>query len=208
MNNKIDGFNTYKQYACQQVINFQEPFKKLLKLSKPQLILEIGTGRGGFSIFLNDVMNELGLIYKHVTYDIHRYTDYIDQHNETVNNKIEFINKDVFSDLDYITSLINNYITTIVLCDGNDKTKEFNTFAPLIKEGNFIMGHDYAINREYFEKNIYEIKWNWLKLSGEDIQDTINNQHLKYFMNDEFNNIVWLCMQKFDFSKYKFVTLI
>lgn len=194
----ITGSTRYKydHYFCQQHPDFQEPFRKFLALSKPDLIIEIGAGSRVFSIFLNDVMTELGLKYRHISYDIVRFNEYTFLHNQTAINKIEGNIKDAFEDVDYLSDLINKYQTVLILCDGADKVKEFKTFAPLIKQHDFIMGHDYAITSEYFDKYIYEKIWNWLELPGELIQADIINNNLKYFMDDEFSKIVWLCMQK------------
>lgn len=195
----ITGLTNYKyeHYYCQQHPNFQEPFRQLLATIKPNLIIEIGTGSGAFSIFLNDVMTELNLTYRHLTYDIRHSTENIYMHNQTAVNKIEERTKDVFEDVNWLSYIINNkYETVLVLCDGADKVKEFKTFAPLIKDGDFIMGHDYAITEEYFNNNVYEKIWNWLELPGESIQSDIEENNLQYYMNDEFSNIVWLCMQK------------
>ena len=104
--------------------------------------------------------------------------------------------KDVFSDIEYLTTLINSYGTTIVLCDGGNKVKEFQTFAPLIKQYDFIMGHDYAKDLNFFNTHINQKIWNWFELSGEDVQDAIIDNNLQYFMNDDFSKIVWLCTQK------------
>lgn len=193
----IDMYSTYKNFLCQQVSSFQIPFRRFLQTVKPELIIEIGTGQGGFSIFLNDVLNEFNLNCKQLTYDIDNDNNgVILNHNITAKKPIYFFMKDVFTDIDYLTTLINNYGTTIVLCDGGNKVKEFQTFAPLIKQYDFIMGHDYAKNLNFFNTYINQKIWNWFELSGEDIQDVITNNNLQYFMDDDFSKIVWLCTQK------------
>lgn len=190
-------YSYYKQYRCQQVPTFRRTFERFLHTIKPELIIEIGTGQGGFAIFLNDVIHEQKLNCRQLTYDIDNDNNgVILRHNTTANNKIEFYMKDVFTDMDYLTKLIHESGTTVVLCDGGNKTKEFQTFAPIIKTYDFIMGHDYAPNLAFFEKYIKGRIWDWFELSGEDVQDAIMQNNLKYFMNDEFSKIVWLCTQK------------
>lgn len=192
----IDMYSFYKNYLCQQVSTFKNPFEKLIKEIKPELIIEIGTGQGGFSIFLNDLTTRLKLKCKQITYDINNNNDIILKYNQTTNNTIEFHIKDIFDDIDYLTELINSSGTTLILCDGGNKVKEFQTFSKLIKKDDFIMGHDYAETTQFFDDHIYRKIWNWLELSGESIQEDIKKNNLIHYMKEEFSKIVWICMKK------------
>ena len=58
----------------------------------------------------------------------------------------------------YLINLIKTNIQkegkTLLFCDGGDKKCEFNTFSPFLKDGDFIMLHDYAHDKEFFNREI------------------------------------------------------
>ena len=56
-----DSISTYNGWGAQQNYNVFEVFHNFIEEVKPKRILEIGTAGGGFTLFLRDTLNELGL---------------------------------------------------------------------------------------------------------------------------------------------------
>tara|TARA_Y100000310_G_scaffold170314_1_gene170456 strand:- start:1067 stop:1738 length:672 start_codon:yes stop_codon:yes gene_type:complete len=76
---------------------------------------------------------------------------------------INYHHQDVFSKktIDHVSENIKEY-KTFIFCDGGDKVKEFNTYAPLLKPGDCIAVHDWGV-----EIHMHEI------------QDTIKKYNLE-----------------------------
>tara|TARA_R110000765_G_scaffold24535_2_gene61339 strand:- start:4667 stop:5338 length:672 start_codon:yes stop_codon:yes gene_type:complete len=57
---------------------------------------------------------------------------------------INYYHQDVFSDatVNHVYENVKN-LKTFIFCDGGDKIKEFNTYAPLLKSGDCIAVHDW-----------------------------------------------------------------
>ena len=203
MNNEISVFIEYKNVQLQQNVNYQKPFIKLLNAIKPKRILEIGTGVGGFTLFLRDTLNEIGLNKTPIkTFDIYHRTDqFKDEHNL---ENIDFNLYNIFNDdyelekVDEIKSFIQSEGITLVLCDGDSKVNEFKQLSPLLKIGDVIMAHDYIFNRQIFESDFFEKIWNWCEVTDEDINQTCSEQNLKDFMMEDFEKVVWVCKRKTD----------
>jgi hypothetical protein len=66
---------------------------------------------------------------------------------------INYFHQDVFSD-ETKTHIVDNIseFKTFIFCDGGDKAREFNMYAPLLKEGDCIAVHDWG--QEIFHSNI------------------------------------------------------
>src|SRR5437899_435767 len=67
----VTGYATYKGLIAQQHISAFRTFIRFLTEIKPRRILEIGTGGGGFILFLRDVLDSISLEDSVVrTYDV------------------------------------------------------------------------------------------------------------------------------------------
>jgi hypothetical protein len=77
---------------------------------------------------------------------------------------------DVFT-LD-LRPLIAGFGMTVLLCDGGDKRREFETFAPLLKPGDIIGAHDLHRGDQY---------WGWSEITEADVQDTCGRHGLVPF---------------------------
>jgi hypothetical protein len=86
--------------------------------------------------------------------------------------------------------------TTIVLCDGGDKIREFNILSDYLKSGDFILGHDYAVNRDTFEEIVNKKIWNWHELSESDIKNACDRNLLEDYNRTTFESVVWICKIK------------
>jgi tRNA A58 N-methylase Trm61 len=88
MKKPITGISVYKGTMLQQHEDFVQVFTYFLEKYKPNRILEIGTGAGGFTHFLRDTLNELGLYDTIIkSYDIN-HNSFHDKLNEMQNLEI------------------------------------------------------------------------------------------------------------------------
>ena len=63
---------------------------------------------------------------------------------------------------------------TIVLCDGGWKIGEFKIFSKLIKDGDYILAHDYSYDKVTYENEIKNKIWNWCEITESDIESSVN----------------------------------
>lgn len=188
------GLSTYNGMAAQQNNFAYETFYSFIENYKPVRILEIGTGLGGFTRFLRLLAEDLTLSIDIRTYDIHDRPDLESFRSKNIDCRIQNVFDDNYTEctqdvIDYIQSEGK----TLVLCDGGNKVGEFNLLSNYIKQGDIIMAHDYAPNREYFNENVNLKLWNWLEISDSDIEDACNRNNLKPYMAEEFKKAVWVC---------------
>jgi len=197
----VEGHCVYKDYAAHQHKDFYRVFEKFLAEIKPSTIIEIGTAHGGTIVAIRDIMNHIDRRCYIRSYDVLEYPWFNDIRKKRIDIKIENIFTELYDDIspayvDEIRDLIHSKGTTLVLCDGGRKVVEFNTLSNLLKPGDFIMAHDYAVDNDYFESNIKGKIWDWLEIDEKDIIDAINRNNLKPYMTEEFQSIVWTCRVK------------
>jgi hypothetical protein len=204
-----ESISTYDhKWSAQQNYKAFETFFYFLKEVRPKKILEIGTSIGGFISFLNHSCKILELDCHIISLDINSYPYYDELISDGIDLRIENVfspNYDSVSE--YIIDFIKSEGTTIVLCDGGDKKKEFNILSDYLKVGDFILGHDYCVNQEYFEENINKKIWNWLELTESDIQESCKRNNLVDYRQDIFQNVVWVCKMKSDLTNESTVEL-
>jgi len=183
-----DSISAYLGHSAQQNHYAYESFFNLLKEVKPSRIVEIGTGMGGFTLFLKMSCDDLELNTKIVSYE----TNGRDSYEFIRNNGIDVRVKNVFfegyagAEQELIDLIIGDGVC-LVLCDGGHKISEFNLLSKYIKNGDIIMAHDYASNQQYFKENIEYKYWNWLEISDNDIEDAVVSNNLHPYMQNEFN---------------------
>jgi cephalosporin hydroxylase len=197
---KITGACSYKNFLAQQHEGVFDVFRKFLSEIKPKRILEIGTAAGGFTLFLRDTLDELGLHDSKIkTFEpnIHPNFDYLRERG------VEIVHENIFDHEymnivkpEFVEPFINEEGTTLVLCDGGYKITEFRKLSPFLKEGDFIMAHDYSKDKEFFDEHINNKIWLWREISDEYIEDVFTINNLKPYNQEEFQNVVWLCMKK------------
>jgi cephalosporin hydroxylase len=192
-----DSISAYLGHSAQQNHYAYESFFNLLKEVKPSRIVEIGTGMGGFTLFLKMCCDDLELNTKIVSYE----TNGRDSYEFIRNNGIDVRVKNVFfegyasAEQELIDLIVEDGVC-LVLCDGGHKISEFNLLSKYIKNGDIIMAHDYASNQQYFKENIEYKYWNWLEISDNDIEDAVVSNNLHSYMQNEFNQAVWVCKIK------------
>lgn len=152
----------------------------------PKTIVEIGTNCGGFTCVLAMHAWRIGC---HIhTFDVMDAptTDFRPFSNLL---PITFYKMDCFSGVatDRIVQLMKQDGTAYLMCDGGNKVKEFNFFAPLLKSGDVIAAHDYSAREEY---------WPWSEVTVPQVRDAVNRHNLKPFMQEHFDMAGWLAYRK------------
>lgn len=192
-----DSISNYNGWAAQQNWKAFEIFWNFISEVKPRRILEIGTSLGGFTQFLDYCCKSMGLETDIISLDIHKHSWYSDIINENLDIRIENIFLENYQDIPQsYKDFIQNDGITIVLCDGGDKIREFNLLSKFIKSGDFILGHDYAVDRKTFDDVIDRKVWNWYELSESDILDCVEKNNLESYKPEVFSQAVWVCKIK------------
>ena len=192
-----DSISTYNGWGAQQNPFAFEAFFNFLKEVRPKTIFEVGTSLGGFTQYLNYTCNILGIDTSIVTFDILSRDGY----KELRKNGIEVVLENIFHE--NYTTIPEKYIeiirqegTTVVLCDGGDKAREFKLLSQYLKPGDFILGHDYAKDQDDFNNRVNGKLWNWFELQESDISEVCKQYSLEPFMQETFNLAVWACRRK------------
>ena len=92
-----------------------------------------------------------------------------------------------------IKEYIDSEGVNLILCDGGNKSNEFNSLSDIINVGDVIMLHDYVINDEEFEVNFKNKIWNWHESKLSDIKLSVTKNKLEPYLEDEFSKVVWGC---------------
>jgi hypothetical protein len=194
------GHTTYNGYTAQQHNDFVIVFKKFLTEIKPSRVLEIGTAGGGFILAIREILNEIGLSNIPIkSFEVINQTFY----DELRSKNIEIIIDNIF-DHSYLNLVkpesILPYIqsegVTLVFCDGGHKIGEFNSIAPHIKKGDFIMAHDYVDTWENYKTNYVDKIWNWCEIEEKYISEISQKENLQFYNKEDFDKIVWVCKIK------------
>lgn len=200
----ISGWYTYKGTTTLQCDGVDDKFRNLFSTINPSQVLEIGTSYGGLTLLIRDLLDEVGLTNSDFrSYDIMETNRFWLEDAISKGAKIDFRIKNVFnhmyndlSEEEEIKSFIQQSGPTIVLCDGGSKKNEFNILSRLLKPGDIIMAHDYSPSPEYFEEHINNKIWKWHEIQDSDIQHSIEAYNLEPFMQDAFQQVVWVCKIK------------
>lgn len=193
-----DSISTYKNWGAQQNYKAFEVFYNFLNEVRPKRILEIGTSLGGFTQFLKYSCDRLGLDTHILTLDIQSLNWYNEITEMGIDLRIENIFLNNYEDIPQeYKDFIQSEGTTVVLCDGGNKKKEFNLLSKFLKRGDYIMGHDYAYNHQIFTERIYKKIWNWHELSERDIAQSCFENELIDYKRETFDSVVWVSKMKY-----------
>lgn len=122
-------------------------FSKIMDDPKIEGIIEIGTAYGGMTVGL--ALEAARRNIPIVTVDI----------EDVVTEETKRIFKDLYVGqvtLDVFDYLKNFSRVCYLLCDGGDKVKEIQTFAPLLKSGSYVSCHDWL--SEIYPKDVEFLK--------------------------------------------------
>lgn len=177
----------------QQNVYMFDAFQTLLNRERFNNIIEIGTRYGAFTRLLKDISPYT----KVLTFDIEsQIPPTLDMSGVEVRIKNIFNND--FSQIidEEVLNILRSNEKNLIVCDGGNKVKEFNCFAPYLKIGDIIMAHDYAKSIEYFNINIKEKIWNWCEITERDIFDCSTKYNLVHYNQEELQKAVWVCKIK------------
>lgn len=165
---------------------------------KPKRVLEIGTGEGALIYLINKICKDQNIECNVRTYDIYKRLSYGALIDAGIDQRIENIFNDNYSSVinPEVIEFVQSEGTTIVLCDGGFKTGEFQIFSEFIKPNDFILAHDYAYDKETFERDVNFKIWNWCEITDKDISESCNKYNLIPYQDDKFNSCAWVCKQK------------
>ncbi len=196
----IKGHTEYKGYTAQQVDNFYTTIRKFLEEVRPARVLEIGTAGGGFILAVREILNEIGLNDSTVkTFDVIESPYYQKLRTFNIEINIENLFDHAYLNLikpEKIVPYIQEEGTTIIFCDGGHKIGEFNSIAPHIKKGDFILAHDYIDTWENYQTNFKEKIWDWCEVEEKYISEVSIKENLEFYNKTEFDKIVWVCKIK------------
>jgi cephalosporin hydroxylase len=194
---KNDSLSAFRGHSAQQSHNAYQVFYDFISEVKPKRILEIGTALGGFTEFLKILSDELNLNINILSYDISERPWYNQMIEKGIDVRVEDIfNEDWSGVKQDVVDFIQQDGLTIVLCDGGWKIGEFKIFSKLIKDGDYILAHDYSISKEIYETDIKDKIWNWCEITESDIQESVVENNLKFYNQDKFSQAVWVCKVK------------
>ena len=192
-----DSLSAFRGHTAQQNHNVYQIFYDFISEVKPSRILEIGTALGGFTEFLKIITDELKLDTKIISYDISERPWYNQMIEKGIDVRVENIFNEEWTDVKQeVKDFVNQEGTTIVLCDGGWKIGEFKIFSKLIKSGDFILAHDYAVSKETYESEIKDKIWNWCEITEQDIEKYVIENNLESYNQNKFSLAVWVCKQK------------
>ena len=196
----VKGTWKYKDFILQQHKDILTKFPLFLQMINPARVLEIGTGHGGFSFFLRNSLNEMGLSDVPIkSFDVIERECYGTLRSHGVEVSVQSLFDSSYSELEE-RELIGNYVQSpgisLVLCDGGNKRMEFNILSALLKEGDFIMAHDYAPDLQYFNEYIKGKRWDWFEIEDSHIEEACKANNLASFEEINFTDIVWVCKYK------------
>jgi len=192
-----DSLSSFNNNTAQQNHGVYQVFYNLLEEIRPTQILEIGTALGGFTQFLDFCREELNIDSRILSYDISERPWYKDIIKDRLDIRVEDIFTEAYTDVNsYTKNFIASEGVTIILCDGGDKISEFKLLAKFLKEGDYIMAHDYADNKEIFDTTIYGKVWNWLEITDKDIEESVRDNGLERYKRDELSQVAWVAFKK------------
>jgi len=191
-----DGLSICQHY------NVIEKFYELFDKIKPSRVIEIGAAGGGLTLLLRDILDSLHLKnVPVVTYDI--IESPIHNRIKINNLNIDFYKENIFSsnydkliDDKLIKQQIQSDGVTVLLCDGGFKRGEFNLLSKFLKTGDIIMAHDYAKDEKFFNEQINNKIWYWHEIQDSHIEQSVKEYNLKPFMQEKFDEVVWVCKIK------------
>ena len=191
----VVGHTSYEGLTVQQHKDVFKVFDEFLADIKPARILEIGTAGGGLTLFLRHNLPDTPIL----TFEVFDRDYYQRLKDNNIEVRIENIFNHAYSALEKpeaIESFIQQEGITLVLCDGGHKIGEFNSIAPLLKKGDFIMAHDYIAEWSDFENNYKGKIWDWCEIEEKYISEVSEEQNLVHYNQENFSKVVWVCKTK------------
>lgn len=82
----------------------------------------------------------------------------------------------------------------MILCDGGDKPAELRQMAQVAKPGDLILAHDYASDRDHFQRAMLGKHWDWCEITDADWQRLPNLGKLarEDMAREDMARVAWL----------------
>src|SRR5262245_50530170 len=187
------GWFLYRGHLAMQNRLFPEVFEAFFAEVRPATVIELGAARGGFTYFLAEMRARFG--FRLSTYDMHQHPELMAIVSA---ERIPFAVLDVLSAeaFERIAAEIRSDGVSVVCCDGGAKAAEIRRFAGVLKSGDFILAHDYAPSRDYFESDMWGRVWAWLEITDADVAEPCAAYGLVPYEQDWFLRAAWLCLRR------------
>lgn len=120
-------------------------------------IVELGTYHGGFSAYLLLVARQKGIPF--VTFDATAFEGLDSPAARSLGLRDHFVQADVFGDgkAQVLDVLERDELHPLLLyCDDGDKPREFQTFVPHLRPGDFVAVHD--VGTEFYENDVVPLE--------------------------------------------------
>lgn len=177
----------YKGHRMQQHPDAIEVFTTFLNKNRFSRLIELGTGFGGFAMFLARTSSLSNLDF--ITID-HREKFSESALEELYNYGARRFVFDILKDANRVHELLDYNCRILLLCDNGHKISEFKEFAPDLKPNDVIMVHDYWKTPEDYKPS-KEFKGN--EIHYEDIQLCCSDLSLQEYYSDLLNPVGWGC---------------
>lgn len=153
MNLLSDPHNTYCGYIATQTWADFWLWEQFLHIARPATVIELGTGEGGFSLFLKHQAEQRQFQFHTIDNDTWVGFEGRKPHRGMLLN--HFIKADIFNS-SIVESLLEQSVgPTVLICDNGDKPREVHDFSYLLEQDDYLVVHDW--DREITINDIPEI---------------------------------------------------
>lgn len=185
-------FIVYKNILTAQLPTIVDFFQKIFNENNFDAIIEIGTNRGGLTLWINDHKKKNTKLY---TFE--KYKEFLQINPNQIDGEI--IIDDIFSkeSVDKVKNIIENNGQCLILCDGGFKNEEFNLFSKFLKKNDIIMLHDYMDNIDEYRAIQANTGWETEYESNlESIKQSVEDNKLEKYLYQTAKENLWGSFKK------------
>jgi hypothetical protein len=176
------------RHRISQTPEFMMVFNEIFNRENFARVIEIGTFHGGLSLFLAFCALVQNMQFHTFDMRMNGKTE-VYAKIRRLGGTFEKLNIFQKPGIDKIKQLISAPGRVMLLCDGGDKPKEIQTFAPFLKKDDIIMGHDYFDTKKSWG---FQQKWLSCALVKADIQGTCKKYNLAPWYEHVLPEIFWV----------------
>ena len=125
----------------------------IIQIAHIRAVLEIGVEHGGLSAWLMAYGRYNDVAYRGVDITLNALQTHVG-----VVDRSAFVERDAWTHEaveDARQWLASQPVPVLIICDGGDKPKELRLYAPLLRDGDVMVGHDY--HNEYGDEAIADV---------------------------------------------------
>ena len=130
-------------------------------------VLEIGVEHGGLAALLLAYSTHTGIVYRGIDISLASLA-------HTVRGQASIVERDAWAQatVDEVARwLAEMPAPALIICDGGDKPKELRLYAPLLRTGDIIVGHDY--HNEYVDDALTGLPADLVRIRADWLDDTL-----------------------------------